>query len=321
MPYIHPSSYHTPFWLRNPHYQTIYHSEFRRVTGITYLREQIETADGDFLNLDWVKNNQPRAAIVVHGLESSSHRAYLKGMVKAISKRGFDCAAMNLRSCGGEMNRTNVFYNAGKIDDLDEVVSHLETLGYSEIVLCGFSLGGNLVLKYVTEKGAQISRTISHAAAVSAPINLKSSSDALEEHKNLFYNRRFVKKLCRKITQKALLHPGSVSVEKLAQVKTLRDYDEHYTAPMFGYQNANDYYLQASSYAQLHQIAIPTLLINAQDDPFLGDGCFPITEATSHPLFYFEMTDFGGHIGFLTPKSDEYWHETRVAEFLAGKKL
>jgi len=318
MPYIYPSSYQPPFLKSNPHYQTMYHSEIRRVKGINYIREQIDTTDGDFINLDWVKNNHHRAAIVIHGLESSTNKSYLKGMVKALATRGFDCAAMNLRSCGGEMNRTNIFYNAGKIDDLDDVVRHLEMLGYQEIVLCGFSLGGNLALKYVAEKENKISKSIFRCAAVSAPIDLKSSSEALEEQRNLFYNRRFVMKLHKKMQSKALLQPGSVSLDNFTMVKTLRDYDEHYTAPMFGYQNAEDYYLHASSRPQLHQIAIPTFLINAKDDPFLGDSCFPVEEAISNPLFYFEQTDFGGHIGFLTSKVAEYWHETRVANFLSG---
>jgi predicted alpha/beta-fold hydrolase len=317
MPYIYPSTYKAPGLRANKHFQTIYHSEFRKVPGIEYSREKIGTPDGDFLNIDWHTKGNGKAAILVHGLESSSDRPYMKGMVKALSERGFDCAAMLLRSCGGEMNRKPMFYHAGKTDDLDLTVSHVKAKGYSTVCLVGFSLGGNIILKYLGERGRKARDVISCAAAVSTPCDLASSTDALEKFSNKVYNKRFVKKLIRKIRGKLQVLPGFIDEKLLRKVKTLKDYDNIFTAQMLGYADGAEYYRRESSLPLLPEIAVPTLLINAKDDPFLGKKCFPIEEAERSSMFYFEETDHGGHMGFLTVPSDgEYWHETRVSEFL-----
>lgn len=303
--------------MSNGHIQTIYHSEFRRVDGVKYTREKIDTPDGDFLNIDWLRGGNKKVALILHGLESSTTRSYMKGMAKALFSRGFDCAAMNFRSCGGEMNRTGIFYNAGKTDDTDLVVRLLEKLPYDEIYIVGFSLGGNVALKYVGEKGKKISKKLVRAAAISAPCDLSDSSKALERTSNFIYNKRFVKKLLRKVKAKLAAHPGSLNPTRVKLVKTLRDYDNHYTAPMFGYTDAEDYYAHESSLPLLTQITIPTLLINAKDDPFLSGKCFPVEEAERSNRFFFEDPAHGGHIGFLSrDRKGEYWHETRVAEFL-----
>jgi uncharacterized protein len=299
------------------HIQTIYHSEFRRVDGVKYTREKIDTPDGDFLNIDWLRSGSRKIVLLLHGLESDTTRSYMKGMVKALSSRGFDCAALNFRSCGGEMNRTNFFYNAGNTSDTDFVIRHIEKLPYDQIYLFGSSLGGNVTLKYIGEKGKNISKKIVRAAAISAPCDLSDSSKALERKSNLIYNRRFVKKLLRKVKAKLAVQPGSLDAGRIRFVRSLRDYDDHFTAPMFGYRDAQDYYTHESSFPLLQHIAIPTLLINAKDDPFLSGKCFPVDEAERSNRFFFEDPAHGGHLGFLSnDRKGEYWHETRVAEFL-----
>jgi hypothetical protein len=195
---------------------------------------------------------------------------------------------------------------------------HLQATGYREIVLCGFSLGGNVVLKYAGEQAGGISTGITGCAAVSAPVDLASASAALEEKTNILYNRRFVKKLYRKVCDKMAAQPGSIDTTNFARVRCLRDYDELYAAPLGGYCSAAEYYEKASSRPFIPSITVPTLLINAQDDPFLGSGCYPFDEARSSRTFYFEYPACGGHIGFLAfQKTREYWHETRVADFLS----
>jgi uncharacterized protein len=321
MPYIYPSTYKAPLLCGNNHFQTIYHSEFRRVDGITYNREKIFTPDGDFLNIDWLRNDKKSVVLILHGLESSADRPYMKGMVKALVLRGFDCAVLNLRGCGGEINKTPAFYHAGKTEDIETAVLHLQSKGYTSICLVGFSLGGNIVLKYLGERGKKALKYIARAAAVSAPCDLHSSSNSLEKITNKIYNKRFVKKLVRKIKAKMVLYPGMATDQYFRYVKTLRDFDDYYTAPMIGYSGANEYYTRESSLPLLSEIAVPTLLINAKDDPFLGKGCFPVEQSERSSALFFEAPERGGHIGFYTkPTNKEFWHETRVADFL-GKVL
>ena len=228
MPLIEPSSYSAPLLLSNPHLQTIWHSEFRIPPALLYRREKIDTPDDDFLNIDWVASGSSRTALVLHGLESSAFRPYIKGMVAALQARGFDCAALNFRGCGGELNRTRSLYNAGKTDDVHTAVMHLIGKGYREIVLCGFSLGGNVVLKYAGEQAEAINAKIIGCAAVSAPVDLSSASVALGRRANIFYNRRFVRKLYRKVRDKMIAQPGSIDTAGFARVRSLRDYDELY---------------------------------------------------------------------------------------------
>lgn len=319
MPLIDPSTYKAPLLFASPHIQTIWHSEFRAASAPPYRRDILDTPDGDCITIDWVANGGSRAALVLHGLESSSKRPYMRGMVAALHARGFDCAAMNFRGCGGGLNRTGTMYNAGATADLHTAVGHLAARGYREIVLCGFSLGGNIVLKYAGEQAGDLNGRITCCAAVSAPVDLTSAAAALERPSSFLYNRRFVKKLCRKVRAKAAAQPGSIDAAGLARVRTLRDYDELYTAPLGGYAGASEYYEKASSRPFIPAIAVPALLVNAFDDPFLGQDCYPFEEAHASRTFYLECPRRGGHIGFMAFNNNgEYWHETRVAEFLSG---
>ncbi len=318
MPLIKPSTYVPPRFLGNSHLQTIWHSEFRRVDGISYIRRRLDTPDGDFLDLDWVQNGYSKLAILVHGLESATSRSYMKGMVKALSRRGYDCLALSLRGCGGEMNRLATLYHAGKTDDLETSVLHAFDSGYSEIFPIGFSLGGSIVLRWLGEKEKNIDPRIRVAAAISAPCDLVSSNEALNRFSNRIYNRRFVRKLLNKVRAKADASPGSVELKSLADVRTLEEFDDRYTSRGFGFDGAGDYYRKASALPLLSRISVPTLLLNAGDDPFLGAGCYPETTAENSRFLFLEVPDHGGHIGFLTGKrGGEYWHETRVSDFFA----
>jgi len=298
--------------------QTIIPTVFRKVQGVAYERIRIETLDGDFLDLDLSGVGSKRLGIVLHGLEGDSGRPYIKGMVKALNRRGWDALAMNFRGCSGEPNGKLQMYHSGETEDLHAVVSHVESWGaYTELALVGFSLGGNVILKYLGEQGSGVAPIIRAAVAISVPCDLKACSVRLEEFLNRPYLRRFLRLLRQKIAAKALKMPESITVAGYEDIKTLKEFDDKYTAPMHGFTDAHDYYEKASSRQFLHAVSIPTLLLNAADDPFLSATCFPAEEARANPHFFLEIPPHGGHVGFMAfNHQGEYWSETRATSFL-----
>ena len=320
MPLISKSDYNPMFLFSNAHFQTIYPPLFRKVKGVHYVRERIFTPDQDFIDLDWSKVDADRAVIVSHGLEGHSRRSYVLGMIKAFNTRGWDGIALNFRGCSGEPNRLLRSYHCGATEDLHTVVSHvIEKKGYSSISLVGFSVGGNLTLMYLGEKNDILPSLIKSAAAVSVPCDLESSSKKLAQRSNMLYMKRFLKMCHNKIRIKMKIMPGKINDANYNSIKTFEDFDNRYTAPIHGFLNAKDYWSKCSCKQYLAGINIPTLLINAQNDPFLGEACYPLEEARNNPYLFFEMPKSGGHVGFVDFKSNgEYWHETKIAAFAAN---
>ncbi len=320
MPLISPSSYRAPFLFSNPHVQTVFPSLFRRVSGVHYQRQRIDTPDGDFLDLDKSAVGSGRLAIILHGLEGDSSRSYVLGMVKAVNKRGWDALAVNFRGCSGVCNKQVRFYHSGDTQDLETVISHVTAnQKYSELALIGFSLGGNVILKYVGERGTQTNSLITKAVAFSVPCDLESSSNHLAGSANRIYLKRFLRMLRKKIRMKMAIMPEQINDHDYKTIKTFKEFDDRYTAPMFGFSGAEDYWRKASCKPFLASISIPTLLVNAADDPFLTDLCYPTEEAKNNPRFFLEIPKFGGHVGFLGFNSArEYWSESRTLSFLAN---
>ncbi len=318
MPLVEPSSYRPPRFLKSGHLQTIIPSLFRKVDGIAYTRERIETPDGDFLDLDWSRIDAKRAVIVAHGLEGHSQRAYVKGMVKALNRHGWDAVAWNFRGCSGEMNRKVRFYHSGDTADLDTVVRQvLKQKRYRRLALVGFSVGGNVVLKYVGELGSQAVNKIYKVVAISVPCNLQGSAEKMARPVNKIYLIRFLRMLRDKVRQKATLFPSEIPAEPLKRVKSFHDFDNLYTAPLHGFRDAVDYWQRSSCAQFLPNIAVPTLLINAANDPFLTPSCYPREAARENPCLYLEIPDSGGHVGFIQFNSrGEYWSERRAVQFL-----
>ncbi len=316
MPIIENSSYKAPFLLGNNHLQTILPTLFRKVKGVNYIRERMNTPDGDFIDLDISSIGADRAVILSHGLEGKSERAYMRGMIKAFNKRGWDGVSFNFRGCSGVMNITSATYHSGKTDDLHSVIQYLLTeKKYKSISLVGFSLGGNLTLKYAGEMGTQIPSQIKCAIGISAPCDLISSSIELHKKKNILYSKRFLSTLVEKMKAKEYLHPAGISRD-YNSIKTLKDFDDKFTAPLNGFIDAMDYWGKCSSAKYINGTAIPTLILNAKDDPILGEKCFPYKEAMESKIIYLEVPEKGGHMGFITfCKNGEFWHETRAAEF------
>jgi uncharacterized protein len=319
VPIVTESNYRAPRFCTNPHVQTVMPTIVRKVLGVNYRRERIETPDGDFLDLDWSRVGSRRLVLVLHGLEGDAGRPYMMGMVKALNRRGWDALGLNFRSCSGEPNRKLRMYHSGETEDLNTVISHARASGtYAGIALVGFSLGGNVILKYLGERGSTVPQLIKGAVAISVPCDLKGCSVRMKEFQNRLYLMRFLKLLHRKIVAKSLIMPEDISDAGYEQIRTLEEFDDRYTARFHGFIDANDYYAKASSGPFLKAISVPTLVINASDDPFLADSCFPRAQATENPHLFLEIPRNGGHVGFLTFNHDgEYWSETRAASFLA----
>lgn len=321
MPLVSPSSYSPPFMFSNPHVQTIFPSLFRRVSGIHYQRQRIDTPDDDFLDLDRSGVSARRLAVILHGLEGDSSRSYVLGMVKALNRRGWDALAVNFRGCSGVCNKRLRFYHSGETEDLDTVISHVVAHeNYSELALIGFSLGGNVILKYLGERGTQAQSLITKAVAFSVPCDLESSSHHLARSANRIYLKRFLRLLRKKIRIKMAVMPGQINDHNYKTIKTFKEFDDRYTAPIFGFSSAEDYWRKASCKPFLAAISVPTLLISAEDDPFLTNSCYPIEEAKNNPRLFLEIPKFGGHVGFVRFDSDgEYWSESRAISFLEDR--
>jgi predicted alpha/beta-fold hydrolase len=325
MPLIDTSPRISPFWLPNGHFQSIYPAIFRRVNGVKYYRERIVTDDEDFLDLDWsYGNNNGTAGLVIlsHGLEGNSTRQYILGMVKFLNQHGFDCIAWNFRGCGGEMNKTARFYHSGATEDLDLVMKHVRNTRYANIHLLGFSLGGNLTLKYIGESGADLDPRVRNALVFSVPMDLKACSLAIIQPENQVYMHRFLNSLRPKVNKKAAIFPDRINVADQKHVRTLYDFDHIFTAPLHGFDSADHYYEQCSSQSFIDGIKIPTMIINAKNDPIVPFNSLPLAELKRNEHVSLVATPDGGHCGFRPKKLTDgiYWSERRALEFVTNGK-
>jgi predicted alpha/beta-fold hydrolase len=319
MPLILNSNYRAPSWLPGGHVQTIFPALFRRVARVTHRPERLELPDGDFLDLEWAEQGGPRLAILSHGLEANLTTAYIQGMAAALIRRGWDVLVWNFRGCGGEPNRLLRMYHSGATEDLHIVISHaLANHPANSVDLIGFSLGGNLTLKYLGERPAEISPKLHRAVAFSVPCDLACSSSQLALTSNRIYMDRFLREMRSKIRTKNLMFPGHLDLTGLDRIRTFQEFDDRFTAPIHGFRDAKDYWERNSCRQFLPHITLPTLLVNAANDPFLGERCYPREEAAASDFFHFESPTTGGHVGFMSPSArGEYRSETRAAEFLA----
>ena len=319
MPLISHSTFKRPFYLPNGHFETIYPALFRRVEGIHYRRERLELPDGDFLDLDWIERKSKQLVLLTHGLEGDSGRQYMTGMAKFFSAKNWDVLAWNCRSCSGEMNRLQRMYHHGEIGDIGEVIGHaLKLHSYETAVLIGFSMGGNINMKYLGVHGRNAPEQIRCCVAFSSPTDLKAGAEVLDHPSNFIYFRRFLHYLSLKIKAKDRQFPGVVDISKLKGIKVWRDFDEFFSAPLNGFRDAEDFYQQASAKNFMGGIAVPTLLVQAQNDPILPPQCYPVELCKKHPDIFLEMPRHGGHVGFTQRNGKEAWAEERSWEFVAS---
>ena len=308
--------YAPPFLFGNGHVQTIFPVLFRKVEDILYERERITTFDKDFLDLDWSVKGHDRLAVISHGLEGDSRRAYIKGMVKAVNEGGWDALAWNYRSCSGEPNRLLRSYHNGVTDDLSFVINHAGgKRPYKEIALIGFSLGGNLTLLHLGRETPN--PMVKKAVVFSVPCDLTESAKVLAKPVNRLYMKRFLILLHEKIKAKMKLMPGLMDDKGYGDIKDFKAFDDRYTAPIHGFESAEDYWEKCSSKPYLPHIQIPTLIVNAVNDPFLPKACFPVQEARANKHISLLMPRSGGHVGFVSfNRQNLYWSEMQAVDFL-----
>jgi predicted alpha/beta-fold hydrolase len=316
MPII-TSSFQAKGLFKNAHFCTIYSAKLRPVPKLVQERERLELPDGDFIDLDWshAATDSQKVAVLLHGLEGNAQRVYMKGQGKTLVAAGWDVVAMNHRGCSGEENLLYPSYNSGRTEDLASLVNFLlEKDQYSEIVLVGFSLGGNLVLKYLGEE-QNLPKEIKKGIAISSPLYLEGSLRALEKRENWIYHTSFLLDLRSKYKRKMGAFPNQMNRKTLKKINSLIAFDHEYTAPAHGFVDAFDYYTKSSSLQFLPQITLPVLILNAKNDSFLSPKCFPYAFASTSKNVYLETPEHGGHVGFhITNKL--YYSEKRASEFL-----
>jgi predicted alpha/beta-fold hydrolase len=317
MPIIDVSSFRPPALMSAASIQTILPSLARRPADPGFKREILELPDGDFLELDWLTSGAGVLAVVNHGLEGSTASTYLRGMALALRAAGYDVLAWNMRGCGTERNRLKTWYHSGQSDDLRLVLKRALEAHKGPVVLIGFSIGGNILLKYLGEEGNQVSSQVKAAVAISVPMDLESSADELARPSKSMYMSYLLKPLRARILEKAARFPGEFDVQGIDTIRTFHEFDARFTAPFHGFSSIQDYWGRASSLPYIGSITLPTLAVSALDDPFLSTQCFPFETARASKCVFLEVPKHGGHVGFVSGLSlQSTWVERRAIEFL-----
>lgn len=310
-------TYLPPFRLRSGHFQSIYPSLFRRVDLTSVIHERIETPDGDFLDLDWSEKNNNRLVIISHGLEGHSRRPYVIGMTDYARAHNWDTLAWNFRGCSGTPNRLAYSYHSGKTEDLSLVIDHAKIQGYTEIALIGFSIGGNKTLLHLGRNSNSIPKEVVAAVAISVPCDLTASSKHLAQFSHKLYMQNFLKSFKQKLTEKQTRFPESINTKGYYKIKNFKDFDERFTAPLNGFRSAEEYWEKSSCIHHLTAIRTPSLILNALDDPFLPNECYPTGFIKENNSLTLEIPKYGGHVGFMPEKDSlAYYSERRSIQFI-----
>ncbi|TWP23880.1 alpha/beta fold hydrolase [Apibacter muscae] len=322
MNYIKKSTYNPTENLiyTNAHLSTIVAGAIKKYPIPPYNRERLELEDGDFLLLDWWRNeNTNKLIILSHGLEGHSRRTYINSCADYFHQAGYSILAWNQRSCGGEMNRLPSLYHVGMIHDLEKVVTYSITQGYSEVYLIGYSMGGAVSLNYTGRM--KIPKELKACIAFSSPLDFVSNAETFRKPANYIYLKNFINDFKKKLKYKSKQYPDIFDINLIRSINSFDEFDEYVTVPLFGFKNKEDYYKKVSPIHILDNINIPTLIVNAKNDPFLSPESFLKENQMSNANIYFEMPKYGGHIGFMLPKSKFSWVEIRAKEFIEDIKV
>ena len=313
---INHSYTENPFWLFNGQLQTIIPGAFRKVDGLQYDRERLEMADGDFVDLDWIRKGSKKLVVLLHGLEGNSSRQYMLSPAKHFSEKGWDVVAFNCRSCSGEINRKFRLYHHGEIDDLKQVIESIVSKGnYDQIVLSGYSMGGAVLSKYLSVYAGRIPAEIKCGISFSAPYDLAESIKWVEKRGNWIYHNMFRSRLKKKILIKAEQFPGRLDISKVDNYPKWRDFDAAFSAPLNGFNSVDEFYYDAACKNFLHDLDTPLLIVMAKNDPIISTTCVPLELCKRHPKIRFEITSNGGHVGFTIPGKPYNWMDLRAFEF------
>ena len=299
--------YRAPRWLPGGHAQTIYPVLFVPRPRIIYRRERWATPDNDFVDVDWAvphagaapgPNLDAPLLALFHGLEGSSDSHYSRSLMHAVLAAGWRGVVIHFRGCSGEPNRLARAYHSGDSAEIDWMVRRLANPA-APLYAVGVSLGGNALLRWLGEQGTAASALVERAAAISAPVDLMAAGNTLDRGFNLVYTRHFLITMRRKALAKLESHPRIYARDAVAAARTLRRFDDLVTAPLHGYRDTDDYWTRASSKPILRDIAVPTLVLNARNDPFLPVNALP-SPADVSTAVTLEQPDEGGHVGFVT---------------------
>ena len=319
-------TYTPAWWVPGAHLQTIWGRLFRRIPSVPLRTERWTTPDDDAIEVHRLDaptgaGAVPPRLVLLHGLEGSIRSNYLQGTLALARALGWAADVIIFRGCGGMMNRQRRLYHSGETSDLEFVVDRLVGENHDQpLVLAGFSLGGNVLLKWLGERGALLPDQVRAAAVVSVPYDLERGARHMERGVSRVYSRLFLRTLKRKARAKLECFPGAFDAGALERAGTLYDFDNAVTAPLHGFANAHDYYGQSSSLQYLAAVCVPTLLLSARNDPFLPDAVLRrvMLEARNNALLEPEIWSRGGHVGFVsgrTPFNTRYYAEERVVEF------
>lgn len=316
---IRTSTFKPPWWLRNPHLQTIWGPLMRHQDLPALQPERLELPDGDFTDIVWGEGASVEAPIVLllHGLGGSIDSHYIHGILTALRNRGWRPLFIHFRGCSGELNRKPGSYHFGFTDDLN-YIAEIVRQRFPAAPLCaiGYSLGGNVLLKWAA---AQKECLLTAVVAVCVPFRPAAMVAKLNRGLSRYYQSRFVRELRAFYLRKHKVMTLHLDEKSVQSIETLREWDEKVTAPMWGFENADDYYQRSSSLNELHQLTTPTLIIHAADDPFMTESCLP-EDGQLSPNITVEISQGGGHVGFINgqwPWQPRYWLEERIPEFLA----
>lgn len=315
-----PTRYRAPAWLPGGNLQTLYPALVARRAHVSYRRERWMTPDGDFIDIDWTAAAGTGSApllVLFHGLEGSSNSQYARGLMHAAVQRGWHGVVVHFRGCSGEINRLPRAYHSGDSAEIDWILRRLRAQHSGALFAAGVSLGGNALLKWLGEQREAANDVVHRAAAVSAPVDLHAAGRALEQGFNMIYTNNFLATMKRKSFAKLRTHPGLLDPSKLRATRTLREFDDLVTAPLHGFAGVDDYYTRASSKPLLMCVTVPTLLLNARNDPFLPGTALPELRQLSHAITP-AFPEEGGHVGFPDRAGSIKWLPNTVLEFLAA---
>jgi predicted alpha/beta-fold hydrolase len=321
------TTYRPAWWVPGPHAHTLWGKLFRRATPAPTRTERWDTPDGDFVDvvrLDATLGAAAPRLLLMHGLEGTQRSHYAQGMFDQARRRGWGMDLLVFRSCGGETNRARRFYHSGETSDFAFVLDRVaREHPRAPLGLVGVSLGGNVLLKFLGERGAELPAEVRGAAAVSVPYDLARGSRHIAQGFSRVYEAHFLRSLRGKVQAKLERYPDLVSAASMASVRTLYDFDDVVTAPVHGFRDAEDYYTRSSAIRFIDRVRVPTLLLSAVDDPFLPADVLDDVRAIAvgNPALHVEFVPRGGHVGFVggrVPWRPEYYAERRTAEFLGA---
>ena len=313
-----PALYKAPFWLTNRHAQTLYGALWVPAERPRWRRERWNSPDGDFIDIDRLDGmNEAPTLVIFHGLEGSTDSRYVRMLAMNAYQAGWHVVAPNFRGCSGSMNILPRSYFAGDSTEIQWVLTRARgSQGPATLHAVGVSLGGNMLLKWLGEQGEQAGALLTSAAAVAAPLDLHAVGDHLAQGFNQVYTNHFLTTLKQKARAKFIQYPGLFDLDATLKARNLREFDDHFIAPLHGFANVDDYWTRCSSKPWLSRIRVPTLLLAARDDPFIPEWVLPPQQQCSDQV----TRDFqpqGGHVGFVSGRfpGQAIWMPQRVMHF------